>query len=73
MPPEGIDGVPVVQPTEMTFHPSRATEAEPSGSGWNGVAVVVAVSILAALAVLAGTHVLNRQLRRSAMSRRIGG
>jgi hypothetical protein len=73
MPPEGVDGVPVVQPTEMTFHPPRATVSQPSGSGWNGLGLVVAVSILAALAVLAATHVLNRQLRRSAMSRRIGG
>ena len=73
MPPEGVDGVPVVPPTEMTFHPSRATDTEPSGSRWNGVAPVVAVSILAALAVLAATHILNRQLRRSATTRRIGG
>ena len=72
-PPGGVDGVPLVQPTEMTSHPSRATGAQPSTSGWNGLGLVVAVSILAALAVLAATHVLNRQLRRSAMSRRIGG
>jgi hypothetical protein len=73
MPPEAVDGVPVARSTEMTLHPSQAAGVEPTGSGWNGAGLVVAASILAALTLLAATHVLNRQLRRSAMSRRIGG
>jgi len=73
MPPEGIDGVPVVEPTEMTFHPAPVTGAESSAGAWSGVAPIVAVSILAAGALLAATHILNRHHRRSATARRIGG
>ena len=73
MPPEGVDGVPVVEPTEMTFHPARVIGAESRDSAWSGVVPVVAVSILAALAVLGATRIVNRQLRRSATTRRIGG
>jgi hypothetical protein len=73
MPPEGVDGVPVVEPTETVFHPAHETTAKASESGWSGVAPVVAVSILVALAVLAATHIVNRQLRRSTTTRRIGG
>jgi hypothetical protein len=72
MPPEGIDGVPVVEPTEMTFHPAPVTGAE-SSSDWGGAGAVVAVSILAALAVLAATQFRNRHLKRSGTARRIGG
>jgi hypothetical protein len=72
MPPEGIDGVPV-ETTEMTFHPTRVVGAESSRSAWNGVGPFVTVSILLALAALSATHILNRQLRRSANTRRIGG
>lgn len=72
MPPEGIEGLPVVEPTEKVFHPARTT-GETSSSRWSGAAEVAAVSILAALAALAATHVLNRQLRRSTTTRRIGG
>ena len=72
MPPEGIDGVPV-ETTEMTFHPTRVVGAESSHSAWSGVGPVVAVSVLIALAALSATHILNRQLRRSANTRRIGG
>jgi len=73
MPPEGIDGVPVVEPTEMTFHPARVIGAKSRDSAWSGVVPVVVVSILAALAVLGATRIVNRQLRRSATTRRIGG
>jgi len=73
MPPEGIDGVPVVEPTEMTFHPARVIGAKSRDGAWSGVAPIVAVSILAAGALLAATHILNRHHRRSATARRIGG
>jgi hypothetical protein len=73
MPPEGVDGVPVVEPTEMTFHPARVIGVDSSDSAWSGVVPVVAVSILAALAVLGATRIVTRQLRRSATTRRIGG
>ena len=73
MPSEEVDRVPVARATEMTLHPSEAAGVKRTGSAWNGAGLVVAASILAALALLAATHVLNRQLRRSAMSRRIGG
>jgi hypothetical protein len=71
MPPEGIDGIPV-EP-EMAFHPTRVTGTESSAGAWSGVAPIVAVSILAAGALLAATHILNRHHRRSATARRIGG
>ena len=73
MPSEEVDRVPVARATEMTLRPSEAAGVKRTGSAWNGAGLVVAASILAALALLAATHVLNRQLRRSAMSRRIGG
>ena len=71
MPPEGIDGIPV-EP-EMAFHPTRVTGTESSAGAWSGVAPIVAVSILAAGALLAATHILNRHLKRSGTARRIGG
>jgi hypothetical protein len=73
MAPEGIDGVPVVEPTENLLHPAPVTRTGSSDSAWSDVVAVVALSIFVALAVIAATHVLNRHLRRSATARRIGG
>jgi len=71
MTPGGIAGVSVAEKTKTPSRPARIPTNQ-SSSAWSGMGQFAAVSILAALAVLAAAH-LTRQLRRSATGRRIGG